>query len=698
MNIVVCTIHILLCVITSSAGYPNADSIDNRIIYISPLDGSEWQSTETRLIIGFNGPVPETMDIRVTGSISGMLDFRRYISYDDRRLVLSPERAFSAGERVDVSLEWPGSSAEWSFDVRPVDPPGRLFAFPEELSASSDCLSDDYRRSHRGNLSSGVSLPLDFPTLILNVAGQPEEGYFFMGSLTVIDATSSSYVIIADNNAEPVFYWHWNKGIFCVEVQPGGLLTFGTRLPGNITTWLVMNDTYAFQDSFTVIGYPTDIHDFGLRENGHALLIGVDARYIDMSLVVPGGNPNALVLGLLIQEQDENHMPVFQWSSFDHFEITEAAHFVDLTGAVVDYVHCNSISEDLDGHILISCLAMCEGTKIDQVTGDIIWRFGGLDADSSWFTMLGDPLGGFSSQHDFRSSGAGLYTVFDNGRFHSPQISRGLEYQLDTGSMTATLVWSYQESGLYGSHLGSVQRIPGGNYVIGWGDVVGSTTFSDVTEVNPDGTEEHSMRFVNPVYESYRANKYDWEGQALIPYLVAEVDSSNSTVVLTYNVFGNDQYDLYRIWQGTSSSQLTSLFLTAERQVSIWELPTGWNYFAVSAIDSNLVETGLSNIDSAYVDWTGIGTSVNASITKTALYPNPASNTVNLLVNSTENGSIEITVFDIMGRSVLATGQIPVQPGGTCTTLGTGHLPAGVYTVRISGDCSEFTGRLVILR
>ena len=204
-----------------------------------------------------------------------------------------------------------------------------------------------------------------------------------------------------------------------MEVQPGNLLTFGTRLAGNTITWLVMDDTYAFQDSFRVIGYNTDIHDISMRENGNTLLIGVDARYIDMSLVVPGGNPNALVLGLLVQEQDENHVPIFQWSSFDHFEITDAAHFVDLTAAVVDYVHCNSIAEDLDGNILLSCLALGECTKIDQTTGDIIWRFGGLDADSSWFTMIGDPLGGFSAQHDFNSFEPGMYTVFDNGRFHS---------------------------------------------------------------------------------------------------------------------------------------------------------------------------------------------------------------------------------------------------------------------------------------
>ena len=671
----------------------------NGITYISPLDGSDWQSAESRLIIGFDGPVPEILDVRVNGSISGELDCQRYISSDGKRLVLTPSQDFVLGERVDVNLQWSSSSSEWSFTVRPENPPEVPFSCQEEnLFTGGNHGTDWCRKSISEDITYGVSVPQDFPELVLNVSGQPVNGNFFFGTLTALDITTSSYLIIADNDGEPLFYWHWNKGIFCVEVQPGNLLTLGTRLAGNTITWLVMDDTYTFQDSFRVIGYPTDIHDISMRENGNALLIGVDARYVDMSLIVPGGNPNALVLGLLVQEQDENHVPVFQWSSFDHFEITDAAHFVDLTTPVVDYVHCNSIAEDLDGNILLSCLALCECTKIDQTTGDIIWRFGGLDADSSWFTMVGDPLGGFSAQHDFNSFEPGLYTVFDNGRFHSPQVSRGLEYLLDTNTMTATLVWSYQEPGLFGTHMGSLQRLSGGNYIVGWGDIQGITTFSDVTEVNPDGTEEHSMRFGDPVLESYRAYKFDWEGQALVPYLIVEVDSVNSTAVLTYNVFGNDQFDLYRIWQGTSSSQLEPLFLTAERQVSIWELPLAWNYFAVSALDSNQVETGLSNIDSVYVHWTGINSENVTGTPFVSLYPNPAMSVVNLLVNPTGNGIIEIEIFDITGRIVFSTGQIPVQTGGISRTVGIDRLPSGLYTVRVSGDCPEFTESLVILR
>ena len=159
---------------------------------------------------------------------------------------------------------------------------------------------------------------------MINTSGSPAPGNYFLASLTATDVTTSSYLIIANNDAEPIFYWHWNKGIFCVKVQPGGLLSFATRLPGNVISFLVMDSTYAFQDTFTVVGNTTDNHDFTMLENGHSLLIGVDQRTIDMSLVVPGGNPNAQVKGLVVQEQDENHIPVFEWSSFDHFEITDA--------------------------------------------------------------------------------------------------------------------------------------------------------------------------------------------------------------------------------------------------------------------------------------------------------------------------------------------------------------------------------------
>ncbi len=79
---------------------------------------------------------------------------------------------------------------------------------------------------------------------------------------------------------------------------------------------------YNIVDSFYCgNGYSTDTHELRVLNNGHALLMSYDPQNVDMSLIVPGGDPNAIVIGLIIQEIDENKNVVFQWRSWDHFQL-----------------------------------------------------------------------------------------------------------------------------------------------------------------------------------------------------------------------------------------------------------------------------------------------------------------------------------------------------------------------------------------
>src|SRR4029077_19130489 len=138
-----------------------------------------------------------------------------------------------------------------------------------------------------------------------------------------------------------------------------------------------------------------------LLPNGHTLMMGLDAQVVDMSAVVPGGNPNALVLGIAVQELDTDHNVVFQWRSFDHYQITDCVSpLVSLTSNIIDYVHPNAVELDQDGNLLLSARHFDEITKIDRATGDIIWRMG-ANAVNNQFTFIGDTRG-FSHQHDIR--------------------------------------------------------------------------------------------------------------------------------------------------------------------------------------------------------------------------------------------------------------------------------------------------------
>ena len=156
---------------------------------------------------------------------------------------------------------------------------------------------------------------------------------------------------------------------FDFRKQPNGLMTYHRG-----EKYYAEDAEHNLIDSFACgNGYTTDFHELQFDENGHAFLISYDPQIVDMSQIVSGGNPNATVYGIIIQELDENKNVVFQWRSWDHIEITEAIH-ENLTAATVDYVHTNAIDIDNDGNIMISSRHLSEVTKIDRVTGDIIWR------------------------------------------------------------------------------------------------------------------------------------------------------------------------------------------------------------------------------------------------------------------------------------------------------------------------------------
>jgi hypothetical protein len=236
-------------------------------------------------------------------------------------------------------------------------------------------------------------------------------------------------------------------------------------------------------------------------------MLAYDEQQVDMSQVVPGGDPDAYVVGLVIQEVDAANNVVFQWRSWDHFQITDAdTCLVNLRSAFVGYTHGNAIEPDTDGNILISCRHMNEVTKINRTTGAVMWRMG-LHAKQNQFSFPNDSRG-WSGQHDIRRLPNGHITVFDNGNCLTPHYSRALEYQLDEVHKVATLVWEYRTTpDTFANQLGSAQRLPGGGTLIGWG---GAETDPKVTEVHADGSKALELGFNSVTTWTYRAFKFPW--------------------------------------------------------------------------------------------------------------------------------------------------------------------------------------------
>ena len=477
--------------------------------YLSPVPNSTLNSRQTNIIVR-PGAVIDNASIKaslfsVQGSLSGTHAGDTYLSDDERTILFQPFVPFEPGEIVTVHLApgittthgEPVGTVKFAFTVSPVrdagEPSAKIDAAPSQplkfvtLKKSTD------------------TLPSDFPTLSVTNSDHPSEGRFFIANKPAGGGASyGSYVIIADNQGNAVKYMKFSKAESNFRILPSGEygISEGGGLNIILDTNLVPIDTLQCGN-----GYTADSHDFLVLPNGHALLFAADREPVDMSKIVPGGNPDATVIGSIIQELDASKHVIFQWRSWDEIPITDS--YLDLTAKTIDYVHQNALEVDTDGNFLVSMRHTSNIYKIDRKTGKIIWTLGGKKND---FTFINDHEENaptyFSFQHDIHLLHNGNITLFDNGDLHVPEYSRGVEYQLDQKNKTATMVWEYRHNpDIYTSSGGSVQRLPNGNTVIGWSRAGATVGIPMLTEVHPDNVLALEMYLPQGQF-SYRSFKF----------------------------------------------------------------------------------------------------------------------------------------------------------------------------------------------
>jgi hypothetical protein len=192
---------------------------------------------------------------------------------------------------------------------------------------------------------------------------------------------------------------------------------------------------------------------------------------------------------------------VWAWRASDHIPFSEVStEWRSYCSSSGDIYHWNAVEPDGTGYLL-SFRHLDAVYRIDRATGAIDWKLGGVRRPES-LTVIGDPrspVSTFGAQHDVRVLSDGSITVFDNGTGYSRR-PRAVRYAIDPTARTATLLESITNPGVwYSSCCGSARRLPGGDWVIGWG---GNRT---VTEQTSTGATVFQLRFLQPLF-SYRAN------------------------------------------------------------------------------------------------------------------------------------------------------------------------------------------------
>ena len=254
---------------------------------------------------------------------------------------------------------------------------------------------------------------------------------FLFGGFILYANKTADYMLMIDNQAEIVWYERFapdccsaisydahtqtisfmhGKG----ELKPCGsnlscIDLYGNRLLeaniGNLTHNEMHHDLYRMQDGNWI--YTNFVHrDYDFSSLG-----------LDEIKTVTGDRLTII--------NDKNEI-LWEWTCFDHLDPLKDPNIlkVEKRPVIDDWMHTNSIVEDKEGNIYISCNKMKQFMKIDRKTGNVIYRLGyngNIDIEDS---VKPDRL------HSLEILENGEIMLFENGD-RDREYSRVLSYRVD---------------------------------------------------------------------------------------------------------------------------------------------------------------------------------------------------------------------------------------------------------------------------
>ncbi len=340
-------------------------------------------------------------------------------------------------------------------------------------------------------------LPSDFPAYTAQHLGSTQSQYYIMAFGV------GAYVAIVDANGVPV--WWFKDGpnlspVFATLLSSGNMAwtnqTQSPRASANAQVYTLGGARVATLNSPD--NPPSDIHDIQLLPNGnYVLVVYPTVSGVDMTSI--GGTANTCIIDAEVEEITPSGALVWSWFARQHISPTEINPEIQATAASSscttpkDVWHLNSY-DDAGGDFILS-LRYTGVYRINKASGNVVWKLGGSTTPQS-LTVSGDtvsPPGGFG-QHDARLYGDGSVSIFDNGNVgnaSSPhaRAPRVVRYSIDTTAGTATVAEQITDPAVTATPTccGSARRLPGGNWVIGWG------SDNVETEVTPTGARLFAM-------------------------------------------------------------------------------------------------------------------------------------------------------------------------------------------------------------
>lgn len=512
-------------------------------VVVSPAPGSRTASPQTEISL-LGVPARDIGAVKVTGSLSGPHRGRleAYSTGSGASFVVA--RPFVAGETVTVRTH---------LDVAGAPGGSWRFVVAHDISTISAPTQPALRTDVPGVLHPASAPELAAPVVTVQRDDAPEGGDFFLAPK---GTTGRAGPMIVRADGRLVWFHPLASGeAFDLNVQRYQGKDVLTWFQGEVVDGHGQGEDVIESSSYHTVavvhagnGLDADLHELQLTPQGTLWLTAYQGTRWNLS--GQGGPVDGDALDGIVQEVDvATGLVMYQWDSLDHVPVSQsdfrAPHAPDVP---YDYFHVNSIDVLPSGDLLVSARNTSAAYEIDPArSGKVVWTLGG---SASSFTM--GPGARFWFQHDVREVAPNLLTIFDDGAAPAREAeSRALVERIDPADRTATLVRAYlPPGGLLAGALGSVETLPGGDVVVGWGTAPVFTEYSRAGSL----LYEASLPAGDDSYREYRD---PWSATPTTRPAVVLSGSGASTVVnVSWN--GATAVRSWRVLGGSTRRSLTT--------------------------------------------------------------------------------------------------------------------------------------------
>jgi hypothetical protein len=520
-------------------------------VTISPLSGTPTAPPRTQ--ISFLGAASSSLSaISVVGSSSGRHRgrLRPYATAVGASFV--PSKPFSPGEHVTVRARW-----------RPSHGRARALSSAFTIANPAVIALNEFPAApgSPADVQSFLSQPsLHPPVLTVHQAAGAGSapGLLFTGPFfgpgqygpTIYDNAGNLvwFRPVAAGEDATDFRTQTYRGKPVLTWWQGRTVTFGYGLGEAV----IANSHYkTIARVKTGNGLAADEHEFKLTPQGSAYVMAYTP--VQSSLASAGGPASGIVLDCVIQQIDvPTGLVMWEWHSLGHVDVAESySKPPGLATNAFDYFHINSLTTDSHGNFLISARNTSALYQLNPRNGAVVWRLGGK---KSTFALA--PGVQFAYQHNALWLPNGEISLYDDeGAPPVKPPSRGEVIKLDLTAKTATLAAQFVRTpALLSFCCGSAQRLPAGNWMLGWGGLPNLTEFNAQGQMIFDAQLPHGDT-------TYRVYREPWSAQPSdAPAIAARTRGATAAVYASWN--GATDVAAWQLLSGTAAGHLTPVSRT----------------------------------------------------------------------------------------------------------------------------------------